>query len=77
MKVKDKPKFDKSRCYRCIYSTNQISGSYKTKDKNGKVVGVACDYATITGNTCLIDTSEGTYDLRGTEYSNCKLFKEK
>lgn len=49
---------------------------YPVKLKN-KTVIVYCNYAAVADSTCLKHlNSHQYYDLRGTEYSKCKLFKE-
>lgn len=75
MKDRNKPKFDKQKCIKCMYHCN-LTGGFRAKIGDKNYVSIVCDYATINRQTCLINTSEGTIDLRGEDYNDCKLFKE-
>lgn len=75
VEYKTKPKFNKDKCLKCKYHSKQLSGGYQGKGEDGKNYYVHCNYSK-TGQTCLIDTGFDTYDMRGEDYNDCKLFKE-
>ena len=71
--MRNKPKFDKSKCLKCKYHGRGKNG-YSTR-KGNTTVAVFCDFATITDTTCLKRNDKGTAkDLRGEDFDNCKLF---
>ena len=72
--MKDKPKFNKEKCYTCIYHTTQVSGSYTIR-KGKQVIPVACDYINVTGDSCFKNSKSGRYDMRGDDYNDCKLYR--
>lgn len=76
--MKSKPYFDLKKCYKCKYHGEGISGGYSIKLANSHFVTVYCNYADITGKTCLaIDEETGElYDRRGTNSKKCKFFEE-
>ena len=75
MKYKNKPKFDKRKCATCIYHTEQFQGY--TVIKNNKHVSISCNYASITGTTCLTKgENNSVVDKRGNDYNNCMLYHE-
>lgn len=70
-----KYKFSKQKCARCIY--RGINGLGVPTHVDDKTIRVYCNFATITNSTCLRPTDNNkVYDLRGTDYNNCKLFVE-
>ena len=74
--VKSKPKFDKEKCLKCKYRNTYSQLGYSVRH-TGKVVRVLCDYAVLTGVTCLKPDSNNTVvDMRGEDYNNCMLFSE-
>ena len=58
--MKDKPKFNKRKCMKCKYHAFSTDG-YRAVTKRGSR-GVVCNYATITGITCL--KPDGIYKLQ-------------
>ena len=73
--MRNKPKFSKKRCLRCKYHGLGHHGFVTCID--GKGVNIYCNYATITGHTCLKPVSpHESVDLRGDDYYNCRLFSE-
>lgn len=71
-----KPKFDKQKCLTCKYSAKSINIGYPTRTDKG-IRNVYCAYMLKTGKTTLKARGKrGTYDLRGNDYHNCKLYKE-
>lgn len=74
-----KPKFDKKKCLTCIYHGEGVGYSVRVPNKDGtyslKVVN--CNYAGVTGETCLKPAPNNeVIDLRGDDYDNCKLYEE-
>jgi len=72
-----KGKFNPEKCIKCKYrysSSNSIGNPVRVGDKWLKVF---CNYASITGSTCLkpISLTE-SIDMRGDDFENCKYFKE-
>ena len=61
--VKPKYKFDKTKCRKCAY--HRVMQGF-----------TICNYACVTGQTCLHKTKNGVEDSRGDDYNNCKLFVE-
>lgn len=60
-----KYKFSKTKCKSCIYHR----GGSQNKG------AVYCNYASITGQTCLHRGEKGAVlDRRGTDYHNCQLY---
>lgn len=71
--MRNKPKFNKRKCLECKYR-GYISQGHLIRTGN-KSVHVCCNFASITGITCLKPLSGyRTTDLRGDNYNNCKLF---
>lgn len=64
--MKQKPKFNKSKCRLCIYHSSQLGGFGNT----------VCSYATRNKDelTNLYRDSTGVHDRRGDDYNNCLLF---
>jgi len=57
-----KYKFSKTRCRKCIYHRGNDGNTY-------------CNYASITGQTCLHRGEKGKIlDRRGDDYYDCQLF---
>lgn len=74
--MRNKPKFNKTKCLKCKYRLERMSGFYVGK-RNGRKISVACNYSSIKGHTCLRPSGyRQTYDLRGDDYDNCKLFEK-
>lgn len=69
------PKFDKSRCLKCVFRLEDTSG-YSTKNARGDTVTLVCNYAGVTGHTCLHTVGKKVVDKRGDDYNDCKLFKK-
>ena len=68
-------KFNKQKCLKCRYHNYGCGGYLATVRKRRQAV--YCNYASITGNTCLKPTGLfTTVDVRGDDYNNCKLFLE-
>lgn len=60
-----KPKFNKDKCAKCKF---RFRSSF---------VLIGCNYATVTGHTCLRKSADGTIiDIRGNNYNHCRLFEE-
>ena len=73
--MKNKPKFNKSKCLKCKYHGLGCGGY--TVRRNKSMVHVYCNYAFINDMTCLQPGPRNTtIDLRGDDYDNCKLFVE-
>lgn len=72
---KRKPKFDKQRCLDCIY--HGTGGGYMAR-KNGKTLGINCNFSGATKSTCLTLSEDGltVIDRRGEDFFNCQLFVE-
>ena len=71
--MKKKAKFDKQKCMQCKYHGRGMSG-YSAR-RGDTTVAIFCDYATITGDTCIRRTPKGyTEDIRGEDFDNCRLF---
>ena len=69
-----KAKFDKFKCYKCKYHGMGVGYSIRV---NGKVLKVHCNYCGINKSSCLRKQEDGTViDIRGNDFSNCKLFEE-
>lgn len=62
--MRNKSKFDKQRCASCIYRMESTLG-YE---------GLVCNYAGVTGHTCLKRIGKEVVDARGEE--ECKLYKK-
>ena len=58
-------KFDKSKCNKCKYRFRLSKGGGTT----------ICNYAGVTGHTCLTREGKETIDRRGDDFSDCKLFE--
>lgn len=68
-----KPKFNKRKCLKCKFHGN--CGAGVGVKINGASRGVICDYAGVTGNTCLtLDSSRHVIDIRGNDYDHCALY---
>lgn len=73
--MKNKPKFDKQKCARCVYR-RKMSGCYTAKIGKENV-SIICNYAAIAGKTCLRRVSSNeVIDIRGNDFHNCELFIE-
>lgn len=78
-----KAPYNPKKCLKCKYHGEHLScGNFvrvkkPTNGKAGKSVTVYCNYADITGNTCLkaLNPRE-SYDTRGDDYNNCLLFEK-
>ena len=70
-----KGKFDKRKCLKCMYhGEGHIGYPVRVGDKT---ITVYCNYASVTGNTCLKQkNSHESYDTRGEIHDDCKLFVE-
>ena len=65
--MKFKSKYNKAKCKNCIYHT-QGSGM-------GTAL-VLCNYAAVTGHTCLKRGDKGqTIDIRGEDRDHCLLYQ--
>ena len=72
-----KPKFNPSKCAKCQYHSEIISSGWHVRVSKTKSINVCCNYASVTGKTCLQPkNSKESYDTRGEDYNNCKLFVE-
>lgn len=72
-----KPKFSKHKCLTCCYHAENTTASYPTYRKSGHRVRVYCNYASITGHTCLQPAENNTVvDSRGEDYNDCKLYRQ-
>lgn len=77
------PKFNKKNCLKCIYrgvkESTSLGAPVTIKNENGeeRVAHVYCNYASITGETCirLTEDHKNTMDIRG-KGPRCKMFKE-
>lgn len=58
-----KSKHNKAKCRKCAYHRNMSNSTY-----------CICNYAYVTGQTCLHKTKNGVEDRRGEDYNDCKLF---
>lgn len=58
-------KFDKQRCASCIYRMESSLGYNGT--------GLICNYAGVTGRTCLKRIGKDVVDIRGED--ECQLYK--
>lgn len=75
--TQSKPKFNPKRCAKCQFHSEQTALGYHVRVSKTKAISVSCNYACITGHTCLQSKNKyETYDTRGTEFDGCKLFKE-
>lgn len=75
----NKPKFDKKKCLTCTYHGDGVGYCVRIPAKGGTFTHktVNCNYAGVTGETCLKPAPNNTIiDLRGDDYDNCKLYKE-
>jgi len=73
---RNKPKFDKHKCLKCVYHGNCGAG-WHIVDGHGEGANVICNYATITGFTCLKRVARDELkDIRGEDFNNCKLYTE-
>lgn len=73
--MRDKPKFNKQKCLKCKYHAFSSNGYRAVIGRGSR--DVICNFATITGITCLKpEPGYSTSDLRGEDYDNCKLFVE-
>lgn len=73
--MSDKPKFNKRKCLKCKYHS-RLSQGYSVRVGH-ESIHVICNFATVTGITCLKpDSNNSTTDLRGEDYDNCMLFVE-
>lgn len=62
-----KTKFNKMKCKSCIYH-GHTSGLHVSQ--------IFCNYATVTGHTCLRRTDKGeVIDTRGNEKNYCRLYE--
>lgn len=61
--MRSKSKFDKDRCKSCIYRMESTLG-YN---------GLVCNYAGVTGHTCLKRIGKEVVDARGED--ECQLYK--
>lgn len=71
----DKPKFDKTRCLSCVYRMD-TSNVYQGDMPKGGKRSIICNYAGVTGHTCLKREGNRIIDQRGEDYKGCKLYKE-
>lgn len=68
-------KFDRSKCRSCIYRGRVSGGQQYIKGE--RINNVCCNYAAITGNTCLkYNNAHKLDDIRGDNYDECKLYKK-
>jgi hypothetical protein len=71
--MRDKPKFDKYKCYTCRYHGVGSNGYPITVNK--RKVRVYCDYLSIMDSSCLKPINgQDNVDLRGEDFNNCKLY---
>ena len=77
LKTKSKPKFDKAKCLKCKYRSTSFNNLSYAVVCNNRVKHVLCDYANLTGVTCLKPgPNNSVVDMRGEDYNNCMLFSE-
>ena len=54
-----------------------VSGGTKYRTHTNKVVNVCCNYAFVTGKTCLrYNGADDPRDIRGCDSSNCNLYQK-
>lgn len=70
-----KPKFNKDKCLKCVYRLEDANG-FLGKNERGEGISCMCNYAGVTGHTCLHTVKGQTKDRRGEDYEDCKLFSE-
>ena len=67
LNINEKGKFNKKKCHTCIYHGN-TSGLTANQ--------TICNYAAITGHTCLRRNDKGDpVDIRGNDGENCKIYE--
>ena len=72
-----KPKFNPNKCLRCKYHGQRGAYGFTARDSRGKYITVYCDYASITGSTCLKPAPYNQVeDIRGEDFNNCLLFRK-
>lgn len=65
--MSNKTKFNKAKCHTCIYRGG-TSGM--------KANQLICNYAAITGKTCLRRGDKGdAVDIRGNDGENCRIYE--
>ena len=64
--MRQKGKFNKSKCKKCKYSS-KINGM--------NVTSVCCNYLIINESSCLKNIDGKVVDIRGDDYNNCQLYE--
>ena len=64
--------YNNDKCQTCKYARNSIGNAPKRGDS------CQCDYFLITGETCLVRSSDGKItDRRGRLHDKCKLYEKR
>lgn len=69
----NKPYYNKHKCVKCIYH-GLGCGGYSVKINEDEHRPIYCNYAGVTGETCLKRDGDKVIDLRGDDYNHCKLY---